>query len=54
MAAATKSVDPLRLFLFVLLQPRLDIWSCRYNGSSVVARSVDIGLPIVFVSMNYR
>jgi hypothetical protein len=54
MAVATKSVDPPRPSPFALLQPRFDIWPCRYDGSSVVSRSVDLGQPIIFVSMNYR
>lgn len=54
MVVATKLVEPPRLSPSALLQLRLDISLRRYNGSSVVARSVDLGQPIVFVSMNYR
>ena len=26
----------------------------RYNGEAVVQGSLDIGMPIIYVSMNYR
>ncbi|KAI9442978.1 hypothetical protein H4582DRAFT_2194964 [Lactarius indigo] len=30
------------------------IWLQRYNGSFDVSRSIDVGQPVIFVSMNYR
>jgi len=26
----------------------------RYDGATIVSRSVDLGKPVVYVSMNYR
>ncbi len=54
MVVASKLVEPPRLSPFALLLLRLEIWLRRYNGSQVVSRSIDLGQPIVFVSMNYR
>ena len=55
MVAALKLVDPPRLSPFALrFNSRLEIWLCRYDGSSVVSRSIELGQPIIFVSMNYR
>ena len=51
---ASKSADPLRLSPFAALRLHTEIWICRYNGSSIVARSIDLGQPVIFVSMNYR
>ena len=51
---ASKLVIPLRLSPFVSLRPHLEIWLCRYNGSSIVSRSIELGQPVIFVSMNYR
>jgi acetylcholinesterase len=28
--------------------------TAQYNGTTVVARSVQLGEPVIFVSMNYR
>ena len=54
LVVASKLVEPPRLSLSTLLQSRLEICLCRYDGSSVVSRSIDLGEPVIFVSMNYR
>jgi acetylcholinesterase len=32
----------------------LNTITCRYDGTSIVERSIELGKPIVYVSMNYR
>jgi hypothetical protein len=54
MVVASKLVEPQRLSHLASPQPHLEIWLRRYNGTSVVSRSIELGQPVIFVSMNYR
>ena len=54
MAVALKLVDPLRMSLFCSLIITSGISLPRYDGATVVSRSIDLKQPVIFVSMNYR
>lgn len=41
-------------FTFGLTSVHADRHYHRYDGSSIVSRSVKMGEPVIYVSMNYR
>jgi acetylcholinesterase len=54
LVVVSKLVVPLRLSYFVQSVSMLSDYLHSYDGGNIVARSIDLGQPIIFVSVNYR
>lgn len=55
LAVVSKLVVPLRLSCFVrFVSMPSEIYLRSYDGGNIVARSIDLGQPVIFVSVNYR